>query len=71
VANIRSDTTNTHTNVFYRFIHKTIVFIFVNFVLIEMREKLRSQRETVISLPKSWDSRWNGETWQVWYWQVL
>ena len=39
----RSDTTNTQNNVFYRFIHKTIVFIFVNFVLIEMREKLRSQ----------------------------
>ena len=37
---------------YYRFIHKTIVFIFVNFVLIEMREKLRSQREAVISLPK-------------------
>jgi len=30
-----------------------------------MREKLRSQRETVISLPKSWDSRRNRETWQV------
>jgi len=53
VANIRSDTTYTQTYVFYRFIHKTIVFIFVNFVLIEMREKLRSQRETVILLPKS------------------
>jgi len=40
-------------NVFYRFIHKTIAFIFVNFVLIEMRDKLCSQRETVVSLPKS------------------
>ena len=51
MANIRSDTTNTQTNV-YQFIHKTIVFICVNLVLIEMREKLRSQLETVISLPK-------------------
>jgi len=42
-----------HKLMFYRCIHKTIVFIFVNFVLIEMREKLRSQREAVISLPKS------------------
>ena len=32
---------------------QNIVFIFVNFVLIEMREKLHSQRETVISLPKA------------------
>jgi len=31
-----------------------------------MREKLRSQRETVISLTKPWDSRQNRETWQVW-----
>jgi len=31
-----------------------------------MREKLRSQRETVISLTKPWDSRHNRETWQVW-----
>jgi len=31
-----------------------------------MREKLRSQRETMISLPKPWDSRRNRETWQVW-----
>ena len=53
MANIRSDTTNTHTNVFYRFIDKTIAFIFVSFVLIEMREKSRSERETVISLSKS------------------
>ena len=30
-----------------------------------MREKLRSQRETVISLPKLWDSWQNRETWQV------
>jgi len=30
-----------------------------------MREKLRSQRESVISLPKSWDSRRNRETRQV------
>ena len=37
------------------FIHKTKVFIFVFFVSIEMREKLPSQREAVISLPKSWD----------------
>jgi len=29
-----------------------------------MREKLRGQRETVISLPKPWDSRRNRETWQ-------
>ena len=42
-----------HKRFFYRFIHKTIVFIFVNLVLIEMREKLRSKSETVISLPKS------------------
>ena len=28
-------------------------FIFVNVVAIEKREKLRSQRETVILLPKS------------------
>jgi len=62
VANIRSDTTNTQTNVFYRFIYKTIGFIFVFFVLIEMREKLRSQREAVISLSKSCDSRRNRET---------
>ena len=54
MANIGSDTTYTQTNV-YRFIHKTIVhvFIFCKFVLIEMREKLRSQRETVMSLPIS------------------
>jgi len=45
---------------------QNIVFIFVNFVLIEMREKLHSQRETVISLSKLWDSRQNRETWQVW-----
>jgi len=31
-----------------------------------MREKLRSQHETVIALPKSWDSRRNRGTWQVW-----
>jgi len=31
-----------------------------------MREKLRSQSETVLSLPKPWDSRRNRETWQVW-----
>jgi len=37
----------------YRIINKTIVVIFMNFVLIEMREKLHSQRETVISLLKS------------------
>jgi len=30
-----------------------------------MREQLRSQRETVISLPTSWDSWRNRETWQV------
>jgi len=30
-----------------------------------MREKLRSQHETVISLPKSWDSWRNRETWEV------
>ena len=45
-------------------IHKLMFFtnLFINFVLIEMREKLRSQRETVISLPKSRDSRRNHET---------
>jgi len=32
-----------------------------------MREKLYSQRETLISFPKSWDSRWTRETWQVCY----
>ena len=53
MANIRSDTTNTPNYWFDRFIHETIVFIFVNFVLIEMREKLRTQRETVTSLPKA------------------
>ena len=52
VANIRSDTTNTQTYDFYWLIHENVVFIFVNFVLIEMREKLHSQRETLISLPK-------------------
>jgi len=31
-----------------------------------MREKLRSQRETVISLTTPWDSWRNRETWQVW-----
>jgi len=37
-----------------------------------MREKLRSKRENVISLPKSWDSRRNHETRQVWdYWMVI
>jgi len=30
-----------------------------------MRGKLHSQRETVISLPKLWDSPRNRETWQV------
>jgi len=36
-----------------------------------MHEKLRSQHETVISLPKSWDSRQNRETWQVCiYWSL-
>jgi len=30
-----------------------------------MREKLRSERETVISLPKPWDSQRNCKTWQV------
>ena len=30
-----------------------------------MHEKLRSQRETVISLPKSWDTRRNREAGQV------
>ena len=30
-----------------------------------MREKLRSQRGAVISLPKPWDSRRNREIWQV------
>ena len=49
---IGSDPTYTQTNVFYRFSHKTIAFIFVNFVSIEMLEKLRSQLETVISLPR-------------------
>jgi len=32
-----------------------------------MRDKLCSQRETVISLPKPWNSRQNRETWQVWH----
>jgi len=44
-----------HEPMIYRIINKTIVVIFMNFVLIEMREKLHSQRETVISLLKSWD----------------
>ena len=30
-----------------------------------MREKWHSQRETVFSLPKPWDSRRNRDTWQV------
>jgi len=63
--NIRPDTNNTQTNVFYRFIHKTIVFIFVNFVLIQMHEKLHSQHETVISMPTSWNSNRNRDTWEV------
>ena len=51
MANIRSDTTNTQTNgLTDLFINRSIYF--VNFVVIEMREKLGSQRETVISLPK-------------------
>jgi len=40
---------------------------FLNFVIIEMREKLRSQRETVISLPKPWDSRRNHKTGMLYY----
>jgi len=54
VANIRSDTTFTQTNVFTDLFIKTKytnVFIFVIFFLIEIREKLHSQRESVISLP--------------------
>jgi len=51
VANIRSDTNNTETNGFtVLFIKPT--YLFSLFFLIEMREKLHSQRETVILLPK-------------------
>jgi len=47
--NIRSDTTNTHNNGLIDLLKKRSIY-FVNFVIIEMREKLRSQRETVLSL---------------------
>ena len=47
MVNIRPDTTNTHTNVFTDLII-VIVFIIVNFVLIEKLEKLNCQRETMI-----------------------
>jgi len=40
----------------------------MKFIFIEMREKLHSKHETVISLPTSWDSWRNRETWQVCNW---
>ena len=49
--NIRSDTTNTQTNGLTDLFIKRSIY-FVKFVIIEMCEKLRSQRETMISLPK-------------------
>jgi len=41
-----------------------------------MRENVHSECETVISLTRSWDSRWNYETWQVclmdiFYWIIM
>ena len=54
VASIRSDTTKTRTIGFTDlFIIPWYLFSYLLFVSIEMREKLHSQHETVISLPKS------------------
>ena len=50
--NIRSDTTNTQTNGLTNLLKKKRSIYSVKLVIIEMREKLRSQRETAISLPK-------------------
>jgi len=54
VANIRSGTTNTQTNGFTLLFIKTCSIYFPKkYVLIEMHEKLRSQCETLISLPQT------------------
>ena len=56
VASIRSDTSKTRTiGLTDLFIIPWYLFSYLLFVSIEMREKLHSQHETVISLPKSWD----------------